>query len=90
MIPKARSQQYEDARLKWRKDLPDVLVRELASEYLRGMVDECTTDAFHEYESRWGVHTVQKGKNKGEKRLKRKVVPKKDGKRNRGKRAWPI
>lgn len=49
-------QQYEEARLQWRRSLPDNLVRSLAADFLRDIVDECTLDAFEEYEHRFGKH----------------------------------
>lgn len=51
-----RPASYIELRMQWRYRLSDTEVRELASEYLRGMVDECTTDAFAEYERRFGKH----------------------------------
>jgi len=46
----------EQARMQWRKELTDTDVRALASDYLRGVEDECTEDAFKEYELRFGKY----------------------------------
>lgn len=48
--------EYELARLEWRRSLSDLLVRSLAADFLRDIVDECTLDAFEEYEHRFGKH----------------------------------
>lgn len=47
----------EDQRLEWRKAQNEATIRSLASEYLRGIIDDCTTDAYLEYEQRFGPHT---------------------------------
>lgn len=47
---------YLELCIEWRIGLSDEIVRSLASDYLRGMVDPCTQDAFNEYERRWGPH----------------------------------
>ena len=47
---------YIDECLTWRRGLSEVVVRSLASDYLRGIIEPCTTDAFQEYEYRWGPH----------------------------------
>lgn len=46
-------------RLAWRQSLPEWLVRSLASDYLRGQVDECNHDAYLEYEHRYGSHRAK-------------------------------
>lgn len=40
--------------LEWRHSLDDMTVRSMAADYLRGEQDPCNTDAFHEYEHRFG------------------------------------
>lgn len=45
---------YDEQRIAWRKSLPELIVRELASDYMRGRQDECTYDAYLEYERRFG------------------------------------
>lgn len=57
--------QLSDAeeRMLWRRSLPDDILRSLASDFLRGLVDECNADAFAEFEYRYGAHV------KGAKRI---------------------
>ena len=64
---------YDALRLKWRKGLPEVLVRSLAVDYLRGIVDESTTDAFEEYQARWGSNTRLRGQRKKSKKQSKKT-----------------
>lgn len=52
----SESLEYEAQRMDWRRSLSDIHCRELASDYIRGRVDDCTTDAFREFEARWGKH----------------------------------
>ena len=42
------------ARLEWRKSLSDTDVRALAYEYKTGNLDECSRDAWAEYQLRFG------------------------------------
>lgn len=50
---------YEELCLEWRRSLPEAIVRSLAADYLRGIIEPCTTDAFAEYEYRFGRHRFQ-------------------------------
>ena len=43
-----------EARMRWRKRLPEHVVRELAVEYMQGHRDQCNTDAYHEFLERFG------------------------------------
>jgi hypothetical protein len=56
MDPQLGQHSYDDQRIIWRQSLAEDVLRSLASDYLRGMVDESTADAFREYEHRWGPH----------------------------------
>ena len=62
---------YIELCIEWQRSLPDEIVRSLAAEYLRGMVDPCTLDAFHEYERRWGPHHKGYRAPKGSKKTRR-------------------
>ncbi len=50
----ASSPSYEAQRLAWRRSLTDADVRALAYEYKVGNYDECSTDAWAEYQDRFG------------------------------------
>lgn len=61
-----------DARLAWQRGLTEKDCRELASEYLRGRIDDSTTDAFEEFERRYGKQTTVSGHaNKAPRKLRR-------------------
>jgi hypothetical protein len=49
--------------LEWRHSLDDMTVRSMAADYLRGDRDACNTDAFHEYEHRFGKVTKSQRKH---------------------------
>ena len=46
--------EYAVRRLEWRQSLSDVDVRALAYEYRIGAIDDCTEDAWKEYQHRFG------------------------------------
>lgn len=46
------------ARMAWRHRLSEKDCRELASEYMRGMRDQCTLDAYEEFVERYGDPTL--------------------------------
>lgn len=45
---------YDDQVLAWRKNLTETDCRSLASDYLRGIKQPDTHDAYDEYQERWG------------------------------------
>jgi len=49
--------------LEWRRSLDDMTVRSMAADYLRGETDACNTDAFREYEHRFGKVTKSQRKH---------------------------
>lgn len=62
----------DEQRLRWRASLSEVEVRSLASDYLRGMVDECNADAYLEFVHRFGAHTKNVAKPKGKSKKARR------------------
>lgn len=54
VTPDASYPSYQEDRERWRASLTDTDVRALAYEYKQGKVDDCTTDAWAEYEYRFG------------------------------------
>lgn len=63
---------YEVERWIWRRSLSDENVRAMAADYLRGMIDECNSDAFQEYELRWGPHSKHNSPDGPKRRKKRR------------------
>lgn len=45
--------EYTKARREWRRTQPDHVIRELASDFRSGIIDESTQDAMLEYYRRW-------------------------------------
>lgn len=62
---------YMAERLAWRKSLTDTDVRALAYEYKVGNYDECSTDAWAEYQERFGDRANGPQKEFTQKRRKR-------------------
>lgn len=54
--------EHDEQRMAWRRAQPEHVIRSLASDYLRGSVDECTTDAYHEYQDRFGKKPNKAGR----------------------------
>ena len=48
-----QAEAYMQQRIAWRRALPDLVVRELASDFLRGHKDEMYEDAYQEYLDRF-------------------------------------
>lgn len=48
------STSYAEQRLAWRKSLTDNLVRDLAYDYKIGRTDDCSVDAWAEFQERFG------------------------------------
>lgn len=51
--------EYMMDRMIWARSLNDTDVRAMAADYLRGQNDECSTDAYQEYQRRFGEHSKQ-------------------------------
>lgn len=49
-----RALTYDEQRIAWRRALPELVCRELASDYLRGNKDEINFDAYQEFLQRYG------------------------------------
>lgn len=58
------------ARLAWRKSLSDQDVRAMAADYWRGDRDQCSIDAWDEYQQRFPE--TPRSENKGKRRKGRK------------------
>lgn len=67
---------YDEQRLTWRHQLSEVDCRSLASEYIRGIIDECTTDAFKEFEKRYGTYIKGQTANPSKAKTKGKGIRK--------------
>ena len=48
-----------DHRLAWARALREVELRSLASDFLRGIKDECTEDAYNEYQRRLSAGEIK-------------------------------
>ena len=48
-----------DQRIIWARSLREVELRSLASDFLRGIKDECTEDAYNEYQRRLSAGEIQ-------------------------------
>jgi len=53
-----------DARLAWRASLSDQDVRAMAADYWRGDRDQCSIDAWEEYQHRWPKELEHKSPGK--------------------------
>jgi hypothetical protein len=51
--------QYQIDRKIWARSLNDNDVRAMAADYMRGLKDECSIDAYEEYQRRFGEVTKQ-------------------------------
>lgn len=56
---------YDELRIFWREKQPDDIIRSLAYDYARGLIDECTSDAYEEYQLRWGKQKKRKSQIPG-------------------------
>jgi len=65
---------YDELRIEWCRSLNDMTIRDFAADYLRGIVTEDTTDAFAEYERRFGKYV------KGQSAAPRKAKKRRSGK----------
>lgn len=60
-LPQVERTPLTEERMIWCKSLKEVELRSLASDYLMGRIDETTSDAFIEFELRFGPYV--KGDN---------------------------
>lgn len=59
------SSEYELARVEWARRLSETNLRSLTADYLQGRRDECTTDAYNEFERRKSLGLLGMNKSPG-------------------------